>query len=99
MMVDKPAKVPRNEDCHVTRLCLGLLATLGLSAAIGAQDQPAPEKILLGGQIITMAQEGQMAEALALRGDKIVAIGRTADVRLLASSATQIVDLKGKTVL
>ncbi len=70
----------------------GLLALL----AGAAQAQPA-DTVLLGGKIVTF--DSAPAEALAVRGDRIVAIGRSADIRTLAGPATRIIDLAGRTVI
>ena len=61
-----------------------------------AQAQPA-DTILLDGKIITF--DSAPAEALAVRGDRIVAIGRSADIRALAGPATRVIDLAGRTVI
>jgi len=42
---------------------------------------------------------GTIAEAMAIRGDKILAIGSTRQVRALAGPDTRQIDLKGRTVL
>ncbi len=81
---------------------IGLLAFIVLIVGIEsaqAQADAAPDKVLLSGTIVTMAREGDTAEAVAIRGGKITAVGSTKDIRALASAATKIVDLQGKTVL
>ena len=70
----------------------GLLALLAGTALA----QPA-DTILLDGKIITF--DGAPAEALAVRGDRIVALGRSADVRALAGPATRVIELAGRTVI
>ena len=72
--------------------CAGLLALL----AGAAQAQPA-DTILLDGKIVTF--DSAPAEALAVRGDRIIAVGRSADIRTLAGPATRVIDLAGRTVI
>lgn len=54
--------------------------------------------ILKNGMIYTMAREGDVVEALAVRDGKIVYTGTTEEV-LAACEAPQVVDLAGKTML
>lgn len=56
-----------------------------------------PDLILLNGNIITVS--GGRAEALAIRDQKIIAVGRNAQIKKLAHKSTKTLDLKGKTVL
>lgn len=61
-----------------------------------AQAQPA-DTVLVNGKIVTF--DSTPAEALAVRDGRIAAIGRSADIRTLAGSATQVIDLAGRTVI
>lgn len=60
--------------------------------------QPA-EMVLLNGNIITIAEKGHRAEALAITDGKLVAVGSNADIRKHIGRQTQTIDLKGKTVV
>jgi predicted amidohydrolase YtcJ len=59
----------------------------------------APDLILHGGKIVTVNAGFDIAEALAVKGERIVAVGRNADVLRLKGAQTRVVDLQGKTVL
>jgi hypothetical protein len=61
-------------------------------------DAPA-ELILRGGAIHTVDPARPQAEALAVRGGHVVAIGSDADVRPLIGPRTRVVELRGRTVL
>ena len=54
---------------------------------------------LLNGKVWTGDPGRPWAEAVAVRGDKIFVVGTTVDVRKLASSAANLVDLGGALVL
>ena len=54
---------------------------------------------LLNGKVWTGDPGRPWAEAVAVRGDKIFAVGTTAEVRKLASGAANVVDLGGALVL
>lgn len=59
----------------------------------------APTLILTGGQVLTMDREFTVAEAVAVRGREIVAVGKDTDVRALAGPRTEVVELRGRAVL
>src|SRR6266540_5439489 len=78
-----------------TLLLAALLATsLGLEA-----QQAAPDLILSNGKIITVDDTFSIAQAVAVRGDRIVAVGSNADINKLAGPSTRKIDLKGKSVV
>lgn len=60
--------------------------------------QPA-DTIILNGKLITFDPAQPRAEALALTGGMITAVGSTRDIRALAGPATRVVDAGGNTVL
>ncbi len=78
-----------------------IVAAMVVAAMVAAIAAPAQEidTALVNGRIITLDDRSSVAEALAVRDGKIAAIGRSADIRGLAGSATRIVDLGGRTVI
>jgi hypothetical protein len=60
---------------------------------------PHPTKILLNGNILTFDQSLPSAQAIALYGDRIVAVGNNHEISMLASRETTKIDLKESTVL
>jgi hypothetical protein len=73
-----------------------LLAALFL---LGCQGEPPPSQIYYNGNIVTVDAEFRTVEAMAVRGDSILAVGSNEEVRALAGSGTVQIDLGGKTVL
>lgn len=59
---------------------------------------PAPELVLVGGDIRTMDPARPRAEALAIGGGEILAIGSVAEIEAIAGRGTRRIDLAGKTV-
>jgi hypothetical protein len=57
------------------------------------------ETIWSGGSILTMNDKAMRAEAVAVTNGKILAVGRASEVMKLRGPATQLVDLKGRTLL
>lgn len=53
------------------------------------------DRILVGGKIWAGLEEG-FVEALAIAGDKVLAIGARAEIEALAGEATEVIDLGGK---
>src|SRR5262245_24953164 len=71
-----------------------------LAAANVADGQSAaPDRTLVNGIVVTMAQEGEVTEAVAIRDGKIASVGTTNEIRKLAGPKTSVVDLAGKAVL
>ncbi|HUY03711.1 MAG: amidohydrolase [Methyloceanibacter sp.] len=74
-------------------------AAFGLPRSVGAQSGAPVEKIFRGGTIVTIEESLPVAEALAIGGGRIIAVGSEADVMALATDATEIVELNGAAVL
>ena len=79
-----------------------LLAALAAPAAKLAQAQVAqgaPDTILTNGKIITVDDRFSIQQAVAVRGDRIVAAGSNQDINRLAGPNTRRIDLGGKAVV
>ena len=76
------------------RRCVLGLVTLG-----GACAPPAPDTVLLNGHVFTADPGNPWAEAVALRGDRVVAVGTTAEIAALASARSARRDLGGRAVV
>jgi predicted amidohydrolase YtcJ len=59
----------------------------------------APDTVLLNGKILTVDDQFSTREALAMRDGRIIALGRTPDIRKLAAPQTRVIDLEGRTVI
>lgn len=57
------------------------------------------ELIVHGGKIVTVDGEFHIAQAMAIRGDRIVAVGSDHEIMTLAGPGAERIDLGGKTVL
>ena len=58
-----------------------------------------PDLILGGGRVFTADDAKPRAEAVAIRGDRIIAVGSDAEVRALAGPSTRIIELAGRVVV
>lgn len=63
------------------------------------QAAAAPNLIYHNGSVVTMDAKESINEAIAIAGSKIVAIGDSQTILGLAGSKTQIIDLKGRSLL
>jgi predicted amidohydrolase YtcJ len=81
-------------------LAIGLIVGFATAPWAVAQqaDASSPDLILTNGKILTMDSASTLAEALAVRGDRILAVGSNAAVRALAGPQTRAIDLAGKSV-
>lgn len=77
---------------------LALLAWLS-SAGAGAREQAKADVVLRNGKIYTADKERSIKQAIALKGNTIVAVGSDADVWPVIGSGTKVIDLGGKLVL
>jgi hypothetical protein len=87
-----------------TVLVLPVLAFLivvgALTAGVAFQPQPAPaDLVLTNGKIVTVEAASPQAQAIAVRGDRIVAIGSAGALKPHIGPATQVIDLQGKLVV
>lgn len=74
------------------------MAGLLMSAGTAALAQTA-DRIWSGGPILTMNDKAMRAEAVAEAGGKIVAVGSRAEVMKLKGAGTELIDLKGQTMI
>lgn len=86
-----------------TRRIAGLLAAgVVLAGAISCSEDQGPEPatlVLRGGRVKTMDAARRTATAIAVRGDKVIAVGNDDDVSRWIGDGTQVVELDGRTVL
>jgi predicted amidohydrolase YtcJ len=75
-------------------LVFGVLGQSGPAVAQGART-----RVFTGGTILTVDATFSEADSLAIRGNRILAVGREADVRAAAGDGAEVIDLKGKVML
>jgi len=55
--------------------------------------------VIINGKVVTVDSSFSIAQAVAVKGDKIVAVGRNDEIKALTGKKTKTIDLKGKTML
>jgi predicted amidohydrolase YtcJ len=71
-----------------------LLAAGGCDAVADPTD--AADLVLLNGKVATVDRELGEVEAVAVIGDRIAAVGTTAEIRTMVGSGTEVIDLDGR---
>lgn len=89
---------PRCEGGFMARKVLFSFALAFLAPLAIAQQSP-PDLILLNGRIFTSDSARPYVEALAIRGDRITAVGTSEKIVTLAGPQTKRIDLKGRVVI
>jgi predicted amidohydrolase YtcJ len=79
-------------------LMAGLLLAVAGAAMVRGQ-QAAVDTVLTNGKIITVDDRFSIAQAVAIRGDRFVAVGSNQDIARLAGPSTRRIDLGGKAVI
>jgi predicted amidohydrolase YtcJ len=71
-----------------------------LALLLASCDPKEPADVVLtGGKVVTLDSAGTIAEAVAVRGGRILAVGTSEDILAYAGSGTERIDLEGKTVV
>lgn len=74
-----------------------ILAALPVHSPPVAAQSTLADTVLLDGTIITVDPKDSIAEALAIRGGRIVFVGSTAAARKYVGEGTRVIDLAGRT--
>jgi len=75
---------------------LAVLIVLAVAALLFARDEA--DLILFNGKVITVDAEDHIFQAVAVKGDKILAVGSDVEIKPLAGPQCKMIDLQGKTV-
>ena len=73
------------------------LVISALTVALGqAANGQAATLVLTNGHIVTVDSARPAAQAVAIAGDRIIAVGTNAEIRRLTTASTKVIDLHGK---
>lgn len=78
---------------------LAVVCFLVLAVPIQAQSKPAADLIITNAKIWTVDPSLPTAQAVAVLGDRIVAVGSDSDVGVWRGSRTHVIDARGKLLL
>ena len=93
--------MPYPNSARLAAACCLLFAAAATAVPAAAQQtaQPYPDLILAGGKVFTADSTRPWAQAVAITGDRIVAVGQTVEVAELAGPDTRVIPLDGKVVI
>src|SRR5262245_27106818 len=83
---------------RISWVAAALAVVVNGGALLVAQNQ-APTIILTGGKVITLHDRFTSAQAVAIRGDRIVAVGTNQEISRMAGPGTRTIDLRGRSVM
>ncbi len=82
------------------RLCAPVIFSLSaLSVFVCAQSQPAADLIITHAKVWTVDKSMPSAEAVAVMGDRIVAVGSNAEIEVWHGAHTRVIDAAGHLLL
>jgi predicted amidohydrolase YtcJ len=84
-----------------TALVLGVLIVGVAILSKMAIRLPAPpdHQVFINGDVLTMDASSRIVEAVSVRGERIEAVGSTDEIMALVSNQTEVVDLRGRTLM
>lgn len=85
-------------------LCLGITGVIPDSSVFAAYPQataeePAADLVVINANILTVDEAIPTAEAMAVRDERIVAVGTAAELRRWVGDETQVLDVGGRTIV
>lgn len=93
----------RQFSIYLHAACTGIFAISMVSIDAEAGTAPYAETVILNGKVITADSDDpddvSMAEAIAIQGDRIMAVGSNAEIRKLVADWTEVIDAKGNSVI
>src|SRR5919197_1010271 len=80
-------------------MCRRLLLFLSLLGTSAGQSRPAADLIIINANVYTMDSKKPKAEAVAVLGDRIAAVGSNSEIEAWRGPKTRVIDAGGKLVL
>ena len=79
------------------RHLIGSCFVLAMASTLGCYAEPevAADLVLQGGRIVTVDDDVPEGEAIALKGDTVLAVGSNREIRAYIGSETEVIDLDG----
>ena len=80
-------------------IAFGLLLSIATAASILHAQRPTADLILSNGKIITVDDRFTIAQAIAIKASRIIAVGSNQEIARFAGAGTKKIDLKGRSVI
>lgn len=75
------------------------MCLMAISWASGACAAPVAQTVFVNGKVLTVDARNAVAEAVAVKDGRIVFVGASSDVKTYIGKRTEVVDLKGRTLM
>ena len=72
---------------------------MALFAFTGCKKGPIADLVLLNGKVVTLDAHNTMAQALAVKGDRILAVGDNDQIKKMVGEQTRVLDVTGALVI
>jgi len=77
-----------------------LLSIITMMTACSNSKKEKADLVIINGRVLTIDKENPMAEAIAIKGEKIIAVGTTRNISgMIAKGTTEVVDASGRLVI
>jgi predicted amidohydrolase YtcJ len=83
----------------MTKLLPPLFFALVVTSAFAQETTAPPDLVLLHGRVFTADPANRWTEAIAIRGDRIVAVGTSTEIAAMASDRTRRIDVGGRVII
>ena len=81
----------------LTALLLSAVASVPQGAPLQQGDpRELADLVLAGGRVVTVDPAGTEGQSIAMRGDRVLAVGSEAEIRRLIGEQTRVIDLEGR---
>jgi len=80
------------------RAAAALALALGMTV-VSASAADTADMVLVNGKVVTVDDRFSIVEALAIKGERVLAAGSNADIGRFAGESTRRIDLQGRTVI
>jgi predicted amidohydrolase YtcJ len=90
--------VPRFRNSSVVRIAFVTLIAGIAVTGIEPNAQGPADSILINGAVLTVDRNDSVAQAVAITGGKIIAVGTTGEIKAIAGPKTVVIDLRGRAV-
>src|SRR5262245_24680623 len=90
---------PTSSVVAATLLTAAVGAIQIVRAPIAAQGSEAPDLVFSNGKVVTVDERFSVAQAVAIKGDRIVSVGSNQEIAKLAGPGTRMIDLRGRTAI
>src|SRR5664279_1437601 len=81
------------------KLIISLSTIIMIITGAYAQKEKA-DLVIINGKVLTIDKENPTAQAIAIKGEKIIAVGKTSEISaLIEKGLTKVIDAKGRLVL